>query len=146
MFCIYVFCTGMKEHNCLRNARLSFMIINLRKALKNTPHTLKALLRNGFPSPDCLFCLDPLSLLPELRWALVPTELFSASYLCVCLVLAMFSNPLCASPHLPCLCSCWAVRHGLNALELLQASAQPVEGPGDLNVWSEALETTKKIF
>lgn len=26
----------MKEHNCLRNDSLSFMVINLRKALKKT--------------------------------------------------------------------------------------------------------------
>lgn len=30
----YVFYTGMKDHNCLKNASLSFVIINLRKALK----------------------------------------------------------------------------------------------------------------
>lgn len=33
---ICVFYTGMKEHNCLRNDSLSFMVINLRKALKKT--------------------------------------------------------------------------------------------------------------
>lgn len=69
----YVFYTGMKDHNCLKDASLSFVTISLRKALKK-PHALKALLRNGSPSQDCLFCLDPLYVLPELRWALAPTK------------------------------------------------------------------------
>lgn len=112
---ICVFYTGMKEHNCLRNDSLSFMVINLRKALKKTkkpkrkkknPHALKALIRNWSLSQDCLFCLDPLCLLPELRWALPPAKLFSASYLCMpshTRVLAMCcSPPVCASFHLPC--------------------------------------------
>ena len=56
----YVFYTGMKDDTCLKNTSLSFVIITLRKALKN-PRAPKALLGNGSLSQGCLLCRDPLS-------------------------------------------------------------------------------------
>lgn len=148
---ICVFYTGMKKHNSLKNASLYFMIINLRKALKENqnhtkPHALKALIRNWSLSQDCLFCLDPLYLLPELRWAMAPAKLFSASYVCMpchtCVLAMCCSPPVCASFHLPC-SAC--VHHDLNALELVQASTQPVNVLGTARSDLKHLKETFQI-
>lgn len=125
--CICVFCTGMKDHNCLKNSGLSVVRSNLRKGLEHTR-----------PKPYSKWIsISELSVLSRsfivTARAQVGTGTCGSSWGPVPFMSALYSlcllSPFGASSQ-PCSLSLSAAGPGVNALELLQVVPSPGAAPG----------------